>query len=115
MPRQNGPDVAREIDLLPQLLRLDGETALAGRGHRHDRSRLVMAAKALAVLDVAAGPLLDDESFTADAQIVARDWFRPLTSVDVGPHPHPGWPYLGLPLEWRRGSPVLGEDNEYGT
>jgi crotonobetainyl-CoA:carnitine CoA-transferase CaiB-like acyl-CoA transferase len=62
---------------------------------------------------VAAGPLLDDEGFTTDPQVVARDWFRPLLSHDVGTHPHPGWPYRGLPMAWDRGSPVLGQDNEY--
>jgi crotonobetainyl-CoA:carnitine CoA-transferase CaiB-like acyl-CoA transferase len=68
---------------------------------------------ALARAGVAAGPLLDDEGFSSDPQIVARDWLRPLTSDDVGSHAHPGWPYRGLPMEWRRGSPVLGQDNEY--
>src|SRR6185437_3625424 len=62
---------------------------------------------------VAAGPLLDDEMFAADPQFLARQWQRELRSLDVGTHLHPGHPYRGVPQEWRRGSPVLGEDNEY--
>ena len=62
---------------------------------------------------VAAGPLLDDELFADDPQIRDREWFRPLHSFDVGTHPHPGLPYRGVPQAWRRGSPTLGEDNEY--
>jgi crotonobetainyl-CoA:carnitine CoA-transferase CaiB-like acyl-CoA transferase len=62
---------------------------------------------------VAAGPLLDDESFASDPQFNDRQWQRPLHSLDVGTHLHPGLPYRGVAQEWRRGSPVLGEDNEY--
>ena len=42
-----------------------------------------------------------------------RGWQQPLHSLDVGTHLHPGLPYRGVPQVWRRGSPVLGEDNEY--
>jgi crotonobetainyl-CoA:carnitine CoA-transferase CaiB-like acyl-CoA transferase len=62
---------------------------------------------------VPAGPLLDDEMFTDDPNLAARGWFRPLESADVGVHLHPGPAFTGLPLAWRRGSPTLGEDNEY--
>ncbi|HXN60730.1 MAG TPA: hypothetical protein VN886_09775, partial [Acidimicrobiales bacterium] len=62
---------------------------------------------------VAAGPLLDDEMFGADPHLRERDWQRPLRSLDVGTHLHPGLPYRGVPQAWRRGSPVLGEDNEF--
>jgi crotonobetainyl-CoA:carnitine CoA-transferase CaiB-like acyl-CoA transferase len=62
---------------------------------------------------VAAGPLLDDEMFGTDPQLRDRDWQRPLRSLDVGTHLHPGLPYRGVPQAWRRGSPVLGEDNEF--
>ncbi len=62
---------------------------------------------------VAAGPLLSDEMFGADPQLRDRDWQRPLHSLDVGTHLHPGLPYRGVPQAWRRGSPVLGEDNEF--
>ena len=62
---------------------------------------------------VAAAPILDDEPFAADPHFIERRWQRPLHSLDVGTHLHPGFPYHGVPQEWRRGSPVLGEDNEY--
>ena len=62
---------------------------------------------------VAAGPLLDDEMFGADPHLRHRAWQQPLHSLDVGTHPHPGLPYRGVPQAWRRGSPVLGEDNEF--
>jgi crotonobetainyl-CoA:carnitine CoA-transferase CaiB-like acyl-CoA transferase len=62
---------------------------------------------------VAAAPLLDDGLFAADPHLRERRWQQPLNSLDVGTHLHPGWPYRGVPQEWRRGSPVLGQDNEY--
>jgi crotonobetainyl-CoA:carnitine CoA-transferase CaiB-like acyl-CoA transferase len=62
---------------------------------------------------VTAGPLLNDEMFSNDPHVYAREWLRPLTSLDVGTHLHPGWPYRGVPQEWWRGSPALGEDNLY--
>lgn len=63
-------------------------------------------------LGVPAAPLLDDPAFCADPHIADRGWMRPLTTTDVGSHPHPGHPYRGVPQQWRRGSPGLGEDNE---
>jgi crotonobetainyl-CoA:carnitine CoA-transferase CaiB-like acyl-CoA transferase len=68
---------------------------------------------ALQAAGVAAGPLLGDEAFVDDAQIRARQWLHPLHSADVGTHLHPGFAFRGVPQVWRRGSPVLGEDNEY--
>jgi crotonobetainyl-CoA:carnitine CoA-transferase CaiB-like acyl-CoA transferase len=62
---------------------------------------------------IPAAPLLDDELFTADPQMGDRGWFRPLESGDVGTHLHPGLAFSGVPHSWRRGSPTLGEDNEY--
>ena len=62
---------------------------------------------------VAAGPLLHDDMFGADPHLRDRDWQQPLHSLDVGTHLHPGLPYRGVPQVWRRGSPVLGEDNEF--
>ena len=62
---------------------------------------------------VTAGPLLDDESFAADPHFRSRAWQRPLESLDVGTDLHPGFAYRGVPQAWRRGSPVLGQDNEY--
>jgi crotonobetainyl-CoA:carnitine CoA-transferase CaiB-like acyl-CoA transferase len=62
---------------------------------------------------VPAGPLLDDELLTADPHLAARGWFRPLDSGDMGSYLHPGLAFTGVPHAWRRGSPTLGEDNEY--
>jgi crotonobetainyl-CoA:carnitine CoA-transferase CaiB-like acyl-CoA transferase len=62
---------------------------------------------------VPAGPLLDDQMFVDDPQIRHRDWMQPLSSADVGTHLHPGFAFAGVPQVWRRGSPTLGEDNEY--
>jgi crotonobetainyl-CoA:carnitine CoA-transferase CaiB-like acyl-CoA transferase len=73
----------------------------------------IEAFHALQQARVAAGPLLDDDLFAADPQLQDRAWQRPLESLDVGTHLHPGPPYRGIPQAWRRGSPVLGEDNEY--
>jgi crotonobetainyl-CoA:carnitine CoA-transferase CaiB-like acyl-CoA transferase len=67
----------------------------------------------LQVAGVPAAPLLGDEEFSTDPHMRARNWLRPLASLDVGIHLHPGWPYSGVPQEWWRGSPVLGEDNEF--
>ena len=68
---------------------------------------------ALQAAGVAAGPLLDDAMFCHDPQIRDRAWLRPLHSADVGTHLHAGLPYRGVPAAWVRGSPTLGEDNEY--
>ena len=95
-----------------------------GRAAHHDELDAVIGAWAadqpllaafhdLQRAGVAAGPLLDDASFAADPHFVDRAWQRPLSSLDVGTHLHPGLPYRGVAQEWRRGSPVLGEDNEY--
>jgi crotonobetainyl-CoA:carnitine CoA-transferase CaiB-like acyl-CoA transferase len=62
---------------------------------------------------VAAAPLLDDVAFAADPHFSHREWQQPLESFDVGTHLHPGLPYRGVPQRWWRGSPVLGQDNEY--
>jgi crotonobetainyl-CoA:carnitine CoA-transferase CaiB-like acyl-CoA transferase len=62
---------------------------------------------------VPASPILDDDAFCQDPHLVARRWMRDLVTRDVGTHPHPGHPYRGVPQAWRRGSPALGEDNEY--
>ena len=62
---------------------------------------------------VAASPLFDEELLVADPNVAARGWIRPLTSTDVGTHLHLGSPFRGIPQRWDRGSPILGEDNEY--
>jgi crotonobetainyl-CoA:carnitine CoA-transferase CaiB-like acyl-CoA transferase len=74
---------------------------------------LLHAFHSLQAVGVPAGPLLDDVMLAADPHFRARQWQRPLHSLDVGTHLHPGPPFRGVPQAWRRGSPVLGEDNEY--
>jgi crotonobetainyl-CoA:carnitine CoA-transferase CaiB-like acyl-CoA transferase len=97
---------------------------LAGRQAHHDELDEVIAAwaaewtslDAFQVLQragVAAGPFLSDAMFTEDPHLLDRQWLQPLRSLDVGTHLHPGLPYRGVPQSWRRGSPVLGEDNEF--
>jgi crotonobetainyl-CoA:carnitine CoA-transferase CaiB-like acyl-CoA transferase len=74
---------------------------------------LIEAFHALQKAGVPAGPLLDDELLSADPHLRERGWFQPLASSDVGTHLHPGLAFSGVPHTWRRGSPTLGEDNEY--
>ena len=62
---------------------------------------------------IAAGPLLDEEMLATDPHVAERGWIRPLTGRDVGTHPHIGHAFRGIPQTWWRGSPVLGEDNDY--
>jgi crotonobetainyl-CoA:carnitine CoA-transferase CaiB-like acyl-CoA transferase len=68
---------------------------------------------ALQEAGVPAGPLLDDAMYAADPHLMARSWLQPLDSPDVGTHLHPGVAFRGVPQVWRRGSPILGQDNEY--
>jgi crotonobetainyl-CoA:carnitine CoA-transferase CaiB-like acyl-CoA transferase len=69
---------------------------------------------ALQAAGVCAGPQFDDEMLFRDPNVAARGWIRPLTTSDVdGARLHLGHAFLGLPQVWRRGSPALGEDNEY--
>jgi crotonobetainyl-CoA:carnitine CoA-transferase CaiB-like acyl-CoA transferase len=78
------------------------------------RARPVFEAfERLQAAGVPAGPLLDDELLTGDRHMAERGWFRTLESGDVGTHFHPGLAFSGVPYAWRRGSPTLGEDNEY--
>jgi len=62
---------------------------------------------------VPASPVLVDDLLEADPHVAGRGWLRPLTSTDVGTYPHVGHAFGGIPLEWQRGSPALGEDNRY--
>jgi crotonobetainyl-CoA:carnitine CoA-transferase CaiB-like acyl-CoA transferase len=62
---------------------------------------------------IPAGPLLDDELLANDPHMKERGWSRPLESGDVGTHLHPGQAFSGVAQAWTRGSPTLGEDNEY--
>jgi crotonobetainyl-CoA:carnitine CoA-transferase CaiB-like acyl-CoA transferase len=74
---------------------------------------VVVAFHALQRAGVAASPLFDEELVVADPNVAAREWVRPLTSADVGTHLHIGNAFRGIPQRWDRGSPTLGEDNEY--
>lgn len=103
----------------------DGRLAdLPGRRTHHDEldERISAWTAAMPVLEafetlqaagVAAGPLLDDRGLFEDPHFRAREWFQPLDSGDVGTHLHPGFAFRGITQSWRRGSPTLGEDNEY--
>ncbi len=62
---------------------------------------------------IAAAPCVDDLRFATDPQIVDRQWIRPLASRDVGTFNHLGQAFRGIPLDWERGAPTLGEDNAY--
>jgi crotonobetainyl-CoA:carnitine CoA-transferase CaiB-like acyl-CoA transferase len=73
----------------------------------------VEAFHALQAAGVAAAPLFDDDLLAVDPNVAARGWIRPLPSTDVGIYRHIGYAFTGLPQAWDRGSPVLGEDNEY--
>ncbi len=97
---------------------------VSGRQGAHDELDEAIAAwtTTLGVLEafhqlqaagVAAAPLLDDQLFVSDPQVLARDWVRPLTTRDVGSFNHLGHPFRGIPLAWGKGAPALGEDNEY--
>jgi len=108
----------------PELADEPGLAHVEGRYAHHDRldalitewssGQDVMAAfHALQEAGVAAAPQFDDEMLFTDANVVARGWIRPLVSTDVGSHLHIGHAFKGLPQRWDRGSPLLGEDNEY--
>ncbi len=77
------------------------------------RQPLLEAFHMLQRAGVPAGPLLDDEGFVNDPHLKARAWLQPLESFDVGTHLHAGLAFKGVPQAWWRGSPTLGEDNEY--
>ncbi|MFI5048123.1 MAG: CoA transferase, partial [Acidimicrobiia bacterium] len=62
---------------------------------------------------IAASPDFDNQMLVDDPNVEARGWLRPLTATDVGEHQYFGHAFQGVPQVWRRGSPSLGEDNEY--
>jgi crotonobetainyl-CoA:carnitine CoA-transferase CaiB-like acyl-CoA transferase len=108
----------------PDLAQEPGLAHNAGRYEQHDRldeaikqwagEQEVMAAfHALQSAGVASAPLFDDEQLHNDPNVAARGWIRPLTASDVGTHLHLGHAFQGVPQRWDRGSPALGEDNEY--
>ncbi len=74
---------------------------------------VIEAFHALQAAGVAAAPLFDEALLAADPNVAARHWIRPLAATDVGTVDHLGHAFAGLPQVWTRGSPGLGEDNEY--
>ena len=62
---------------------------------------------------VPASPVMVDDLLEADRHVAARGWLRPLTTTDVGTHPHLGHSFGGIPMAWERGSPGLGEHNRH--
>ena len=75
----------REIDLLLQLCRLDVEASFPGRGQGKDRGRLVIAAEALAVLDVAGGALFE-AAYTLDGAFLRDETYENLgASIQAPP------------------------------
>lgn len=64
---------------------------------------------------VAAAPVADEADLYADPWLAHRQYFRPLTSPHTGTHDYPSHAlrWNGPPLKWERGSPGLGDDNEY--
>jgi crotonobetainyl-CoA:carnitine CoA-transferase CaiB-like acyl-CoA transferase len=97
---------------------------LRGRHAHHDRLDRAIAEwtetrstsdafRILQEVGVPAAPMFDEEMFNTDPHFAARGWQQPLESGDVGTHLHPGLAFRGVPQVWRRGSPTLGEDNEY--
>jgi crotonobetainyl-CoA:carnitine CoA-transferase CaiB-like acyl-CoA transferase len=95
-----------------------------GRYEHHDELDAVISAWAatqdatqafhtLQAAGIAAAPQFDDAALHDDPNVAARGWIRPLATTDVGSHAHIGHAFPGLPQAWTRGSPSLGEDNEY--
>ncbi len=109
---------------MPELAHDPKFADVAARRLHHDDLDTVIAAwssscdvmdafHALQAVGIPAGPQFDDARLAADPHVAARGWLRPLTTTDVGTHQHVGHAFGGLPQVWRRGSPSLGEDNEY--
>ncbi|HEU5305941.1 MAG TPA: CoA transferase [Acidimicrobiia bacterium] len=97
---------------------------VAGRYEHHDeldaaisawtqQQDLMDAFHTLQQAGVTAGPQFTEELLADDPHVAAREWIRPLASRDVGTYPHIGFAFRGIPQAWDRGSPVLGEDNDY--
>jgi crotonobetainyl-CoA:carnitine CoA-transferase CaiB-like acyl-CoA transferase len=108
------PDLAAD----PRLAATDGRYEHHGElddaiGRWAADQDVMVAFHALQRAGVAAAPLYDEELLCADPNVAARGWVRPLTTTDVGTHLHLGHAVRGLPQRWDRGSPSLGEDNEY--
>ncbi len=74
---------------------------------------LMEAFHTLQAAGIAAGPQLDNDLLASDPHVNARGWLRSFSTTDVGNHLHIGHPFVGIPQSSHRGSPALGEDNEY--
>ncbi len=64
---------------------------------------------------VPAAPVMDEADAYADPQLQHQGFFRPLHSPHTGDHLYPAHAvrWTGPPLQWERGAPGLGDDNEY--
>jgi len=64
---------------------------------------------------VPAGPVTNEADSYADPQLRERGFFREITSPHTGTHEYPGFLFrwTGPDMAWWRGSPGLGEDNDY--
>jgi crotonobetainyl-CoA:carnitine CoA-transferase CaiB-like acyl-CoA transferase len=62
---------------------------------------------------IPAAPLLVDDLLERDDHVGQRGWVGPLPTRDAGTYPHIGRAISGIPQEWIRGAPALGEDNRY--
>ena len=64
---------------------------------------------------VPAAPVMDEADAYADPHLQHQGFFRPLHSPHTGDHLYPGHAvrWTGPPLQWERGAPGLGDDNEY--
>jgi crotonobetainyl-CoA:carnitine CoA-transferase CaiB-like acyl-CoA transferase len=123
----DGDDAWRSLTTLigrPELAEDPRYRDMSSRRDHHDeldevvqawasQQSLLDAFRELQAAGVPAGPVLDDDGFARDPHVSSRSWLHPLHSGDVGAHLHAGAPYAGVPQAWRRGSPTLGEDNEY--
>jgi crotonobetainyl-CoA:carnitine CoA-transferase CaiB-like acyl-CoA transferase len=62
---------------------------------------------------IPAAPELDEAMLVEDPHVAERAWLRPITTTDTGTFLQIGHAFKGVPQVWDRGSPALGEDNEY--
>jgi crotonobetainyl-CoA:carnitine CoA-transferase CaiB-like acyl-CoA transferase len=108
------PGLARDARYLTSEGRFERENELDAEISAWTSTRDVMDAfHTLQAAGIAAGPQLDNELLASDPHVRARGWLQPLTTAEAGTHLHIGHAFRGVPQAWRRGSPALGEDNEY--
>jgi crotonobetainyl-CoA:carnitine CoA-transferase CaiB-like acyl-CoA transferase len=73
------------------------------------------AAEAVLAAGVPASAVLAVPGMLTEPQLVARDYYQPLTHPLVGEIPYPGWPMsfsAGVPEHHRWVTPTLGQDND---